>query len=222
MGNIKDLKFNKKTITISIIIVVIAAILLIGVPLISMTIQDKIEESQKRSVPNIKGKTFGEAEKELAELDLILRACEGNSENSDAIITYQYGSYNLKKGDTVEVATKTPEEIKKEEEQQKKKDEESNKIWKACSAFAKTVEAVHEGSVLYVYPTSYGRTETSGKVYKLKYKTSNANHYYYQLVSFDTDYTRVIKSSKLFSFYDYGNGETGQTQELEYAYKNIF
>lgn len=222
MGNINDTKFNKKTIKISIIVIVVAVVMLIGIPLIQEIIQDKIEKSQERRVPQIEGKTFEEAEKELKELGLKLQASEGNSESSDAIIIHQYNSYTMKKGETVKVTTKTQEQINKEKEEQKKKEEESGKIWRACSAFTKTVEAVNEGSVIYVSPTSYGETEKSGKVYKLKYKTSNPNHYYYQLVSFNSDYTSVIKSTKLFSFYISDNEETGQTQELEYAYKNTF
>lgn len=209
---------NQKLFKICSLILIISVIVIFS-PVAVTVINSNIERSKERIVPNLKGKTFAEAQKELADIDLMIKA---NNENPDAIIMSQNTSYKMKKGETVEVLTKTQEEIDKEKEEQKKKDEESGKIWRACSKYAKTVEAYHEGSVNYYYPSNYGETEKSGKVYQLKYKTNDEHIYYYQLVSFNKDYTEVIKSTKLFRFSDYGGKETGQTQELEYAYKNTF
>lgn len=217
-------KKNFKIISITLIVAIIVCFAPVVVITINSNIQKSQEEKLKVTMPNLVGKTYVQAEEELSSLGLKLEKRENSSDNENAIVTEQSEKEGrtIQKGDTIKITTKTQQEIDKEKEETNKKNEESNAIWKACSEYAKIVEAKNEGSVKYVYPSYYGTTQNSGKVYKLKYKTSYENTYYYQLVSFNSNYTEVIKSTKLFSFYEINGEEHGQTQELEYAYKSTF
>lgn len=220
-------KIEKKATNKKIIITFILTIIVCFSPALYITINSNIqrnkEESLEVTVPNLIGKTYIEVQEELLPLGLNIEKSYGSSDSEKAIVTSQTSEGKvLKKGDTVSITLKTQEEIEKQEQEQKKKNEESNARGKANNEFAKIVERANNGSVKYSTSHYYGTTDTSGVVYKLKYTTSYEGQYYYQLVSYNNDYSAVIKSTKLFFFSDFGYGEKGETQELEYAYKTIF
>lgn len=218
---------RKKTFKIFIttfVVAIIVCILPAAIVTIDSNIKKSKEEKLKVTVPNLIGKTYTEAQQELSNLGLEVKTRYGSSDNPEAIVTEQgkKEGYTMKKGETLEIKVLTQEEIEKQEEEQKKKDEESNAKWKATNEFTKQVESANSGSVKYVNSSYYGTTKTSGAVYKLKYTTSYENQYYYQLVSYNDDFTRVVKSTKLFSFYEVYGEEKGQKQELAYAYTSTF
>ncbi|MBP3463233.1 MAG: PASTA domain-containing protein [Clostridia bacterium] len=209
---------NKKKLFKTIIIATVVVFTLILVPIIlAVVTSDKIIE-----VPYVEGKTLEEAEKELAKAGFKYQVMYNDSESKDAIVTSQFPKSSTKKGNTIELTTKTQEQIKKEEEAQEQRNKESITRSKTVVNFVKIIEAKHQGSVKYHTNTPYATSKTGESVYKLKYTTSNENIYYYQLVSFNEDYTQILKSTNLFEFCDYGNGETGLTQEMEYAFEQTF
>lgn len=219
-------KGNKKAIKIIIIGITIIAILMsiiIGWEIISNKIEQANQESQNVTVPNLMGKTYAEVKEELEKIGLTVEKSYGSSEDENAIVISQTKEGTiLKKGDSVSVTVLTQEEIEEREEKKQKEQQENKNRNKTTTAFAETVEKANNGSVKYYISTYYGTTDASGAVYQLKYKTSYDEQYYYQLVSYNNDYTQVVKYTRLFFFSDYGFGESGEKQELEYAYKNIF
>lgn len=219
--NTEKKKSTKKTFIICgivMIVTIIVCFLPIVIEKIQLDNKYKREESLKVTVPNVVGKTYNEAKKELSDLDLVVEKSYGSDDDENAIVTSQTteGSI-LKKGDTVSITVLTKETIEKREQEQKKKNEESRARSKANTTFAEQVEKANSGSVKYSTSEYYDSTEKSGDVYKLKYTTS-AGSYYYQLVSYNSDYSKVVKSTKLYYFSDY----YGETQELEYAFKSTF
>lgn len=222
----KEKKKGNRTFVFVLIIIVIFGVFGVGAPLLLA----KIQKSQERKVPNLIGKTFEEAQKELESLDLKLEETLGNN-NKDSIITNQETQYSAKKGDTIKVSTKSQEEVEKQNQADKEYQEKKNAVSNAIRDFAKSVEEYNSGSVKYKEHESYlgiktsigtYKTVTKEDVYKIKYTTSSEYSYYYQLVSLTEDNTSVKKSTKLFPFNDYSGTETGATQELEYAYESTF
>ena len=225
--NKKVFKVTTKTTIIAVSIIIIISVIAIGVSNIVSSINDKKEQenqaSQNVKVPNLMGKTYSEVKEELEKLGLTVEKCYGSSEDENAIVISQTREGTvLKKGDKVSVTVLTQEEIEEREEKKQKEEQENRNRSKATTTFAETIEKVNNGSVKYQTSTYYGTTDASGAVYQLKYITSYEQQYYYQLVSYNSDYTQVVKYTRLFLFSDYGLGENGEKQELEYAYKSIF
>lgn len=227
--NKKVLKVTTKTIIIAVSIIIIISVVAIGgfniISIINVKKEQEqlaLEKSKEVIVPNVVSKTLREAEEELGKLELNIKALYPtlNSDSPEAIIQKQYPKEGeiLKKGDTVEVEALTQEQIEKKEKN--KKDMENRK--KTTISFAETVEKSNNGRVKYDSSQYYKNTQNGINVYKIKYITSYEKQYYYQLVSYNSDYTQVVKYTRLFLFSDYGFGESGESQELEYAYKNIF
>ncbi len=214
---------NKKNI---IVFSIIAAIIVVIILAISWPRSNDSELPEEITLPNFINMTYSQAKEEANKVGLNLTIDKlSTSEKDDAIVTQQYreSMAATRKGDTIRIILKSKEELEKIEEGKKQSLEKEKLINKACNEYADLMQAKYNGGVKYLYTNFYAKTDTSGDVYKIKYTTSDKNKYYYQLVSFNKDYTQVIKSSDLFEFYDYGNGEeTSFNQELEYEYNTIF
>ena len=102
-------------------------------------------------------------------------------------------------------------------------DEDIENIETVIKEFANNTRNNNNGSVKYSNYTLYKRTASGEKIYKIKYTTSSDIMFYYQLVSLNTDNTKINKSTRLFNYIKYPNGvEDGEKLELEYAYKELW
>ena len=135
-ANQKNNKNEKKSTLKACIITIIAILAIAGVITgVLWGIQEynkAVEEANKRTVPNLVGKTLKEAEEELANLDLNIEAKYPAlySDSPDAVITEQQTDEGeqIKKGDTVGVIALTQEQMEKkqqEEEENKRKQQEA-------------------------------------------------------------------------------------------------
>lgn len=203
-------------------IIIASIILLITIPM------GKPKPIEYVEIPDLVGMTFQEAEKEVTDAGCTIEKLDGSSDSNDAIVTKQQGKYDnyngkrVEKGGVVKVKVLTQEEIEVAKEKEQKEQEEKSTINKAIRNFTDKAEKDNDGSVKYSNYQFYDISKNGVTVYKIKYTTSSQYTYYYQLVSLSEDNTRVTKSSKLLEFMDIGKGETGLTQELDYAFKSIF
>ena len=124
---------NKKTKNILIGTFIAFVIIIIGCLVVIPLVKSKIAESKKVTIPNIEGKTYAEAQKELSALELNMKTkYYWYSNDPNAIIVSQEPSEGkiANKGDSITVKSMTQEEIDediKKQEEQKKKQEEARK-----------------------------------------------------------------------------------------------
>lgn len=123
---------NKKRIKNVLIISIVVILILVILPISIIKINSIIDKNKEVQVPNLIGKSFEEAQKELSDLGLQIQITYDSSDNDKAIILEQNREegYTLKKGDIIQVKALTQEEIerkKKEEEERQKKLEEAKK-----------------------------------------------------------------------------------------------
>lgn len=115
--------------------------------MVKQEIDNKIEKSKEVQVPNLVGKTLGEAKTELSNLELNIEAQYPSlySDSPEAIIQSQDNKEGdiLKKGNTVKVTAKTQEQLNKEkqqeEERKKKEAEAKEKGYRSSPATSDTI-----------------------------------------------------------------------------------
>lgn len=112
----KGLSKKNKIVLITTIIAIILVIILSTISIIN-NIEEKhrkeIEESNKRTVPNLVGMTYKEAKEEIEKLDLIVYTLEESPEDEDIVSTQDPPAETIiSKGDTVKLTLKTPITIK--------------------------------------------------------------------------------------------------------------
>lgn len=234
-NNEKQTKSEKKGLkNLCILLIVIVMILLSPFAMVKIALM--IEESGKVELENIEGMTLKDAREKVEKAKLNFENM-GPAYNDNDIVTSQNpggGSHTrttFNKGDTVKVTVKTKEAIEKIEQARKEEAEKKSAISNTIINWAKIVEADNEGSVKYEkydvflgIKTKYGtyKKVTDKIVYRIKYKTSYENRYYYQLVSLDDENKTILKTTKLFEFTNYKGNEEGLSQEFEYAYEKTF
>lgn len=197
---------NKKYLIIIIIIFIVICIIGIAISI----------KEEKVIIPDLRGMTVEEAQKEIEKLDLNLRVSSCGS-NQEIIETQQGASGEVRKGEYVNIYVWT----KEYNDNEKKENEERNKIESIIERYAEYVRNINEGSVKYSSYTKYGTSEYGEKIYKVKYSTGSAiskDDCFYQYISINES-GKVDKSTKLFYFY---NGKTSYQNEIEWQIEQLW
>lgn len=179
-------------------ILIIAILLMVYIPRVG-------RELSKVKVPNFVGLTISQAKDKAKNSNLELSVYNASTDNEKVISQHIAVGERVNKNTHINVYTKEYKEKAQIEQAERQKVSDLIQQWVGY------VINVNQGSFRYGSYSDYGTAKNGQKIYKITYDigyhSSDEKRCYYQLVSLDTNSSKITNSTKLYYFAFYKGKE---------------